>query len=576
MRPSVLFPLFAEVTALKGVGPRMAPLYQRLCGPHVVDLLWHLPTGVIDRSYSPKLKYADKDRVATLTLRIAEHVPPSRPGRPYRIIGTDDGTTQITITYFNSKGDYLGKLYPTDRPVVVSGLLERAFGGWTMSHPAYVLPPERAGEIPKLEPVYPLTEGLGGKGVRRAVQNALARVPELPEWHDSSLVKREGWPAWKESLIAAHDPEKSPSPCGRVEIAPPFQGGDIDGAGDFSPKSPARRRLAYDELLADQLALAVIRRHHREAAGRAIQGAGELQKRLEQSLPFSLTAGQRQALAEIGADMAAPKRMLRLLQGDVGSGKTVVALFAMLQALESGMQAALMVPTEILARQHHTRLTEFLEPLGIKVGLLVGKGRGKERQATLHALAEGSLGLVVGTHALFQGDVAFKNLGLAVVDEQHRFGVQQRLQLSDKGRGVDILAMTATPIPRTLTLTAYGDMDVSRLLDKPAGRQPIDTRLIDLTRLDEVIEGVKRQIAKGAQVFWVCPLVEESENSDLAAATARAETLRERLASTPIGLVHGRMANEDKDKAMTDFADGKIRVLVATTVIEVGVDVPDA
>ncbi len=552
MRPSILFPLFADISTLRGVGPKMAERYTKLCGPHVVDLLWHLPSGVNDRSYSPKLKYADKDRIATLTLKIVEHAPPKKRSLPYRIIGEDD-TDQITITYFNTKGDYLSNLYQIDRPVVVSGVLERFRGGWTMNHPDYVVPVSRAQEIPKLETVYPLTEGLSSKLVRKTVENVLAKLPDLPEWLDPHLLKRENWPTWQKAVNAAHD-----------------------GKTLQDENTLPRRRLAYDELLADQLALAVIRRHHREAAGRVVKGTGELQSKLEQTLPFELTEGQQQALKEIREDMAAPKRMLRLLQGDVGSGKTVVALMAMLQALESGLQTALMVPTEILARQHVERLNGFLHPLGLQAYLLVGKTRSKVRRATLEGLADGTIKIAVGTHALFQEDVKFKALGLAVVDEQHRFGVQQRLQLADKGKGVDILVMTATPIPRTLTLTAFGDMDVSRLMDKPAGRQPIATRPINMTRLDEAIEGVKRQIAKNAQVYWICPLVEESEKSDLAAATARAEMLAEKLGLQNIGLVHGRMASDEKERVMATFAAGEIKVLVATTVIEVGVDVPNA
>jgi ATP-dependent DNA helicase RecG len=555
MRPSVLFPLFAPLTSLKFIGPRMAPLYKKLAGEHVADLLWHLPSGVIDRSYAPQLKCAECERVATLTLDIVEHSPPQKPKLPYRIVGTD-GTDQVVITYFNVKGDYLAKLYPTNRKVVVSGLLERYKANWAMNHPDYAVPVERAGEIPRFEPVYPLTEGLSGKMLRKSIGQALAKLPDLPEWNDPHLVKRERWPAWNEAVKIAH----TPAPENAAQSA-----------------SPARRRLAYDELLADQLALAVIRQHLGAGGGRALQGTGDLQKKLTAALPFKLTGGQNQAVADIGGDMKAPKRMLRLLQGDVGSGKTVVALIAMLQAAESGAQAAFMAPTEILARQHHARLTEHLKPLGIEIGLLTGKSRGgAERRQTLERIADGSLKLVVGTHALFQDEVKFHDLGLAVIDEQHRFGVNQRLQLSDKGRGVDILVMTATPIPRTLTLTAYGDMDVSRLTDKPEGRQPIDTRLIDMARLGEVIEGVRRQIAKGAQVYWVCPLVEKSELVDLAAATERAAFLQKKLGADSVGLVHGQMPGEDKDRAMADFANGKIRVLVATTVIEVGVDVPNA
>jgi len=557
MRPSILFPLFAGITSLKGIGPRQAPLYKTLCGEQIVDLLWHLPVGVVDRSYSPRLKYADRDRIVTLTLTIKEHNPPRKPRLPYRIVGVDE-TDQVIINYFNAKGDYLTKLYPTNQKVVVSGMLERYKASWSLSHPDYVLPPERAGEIPRFEPVYGLTEGLSGKMLRKSVEQALGKVPDLPEWSDQHLMRREKWSEWKKALMAVHNP------------MPENSSSAIDKA------SPSRRRLAYDELLADQLALAVIRQHHRKGSGRALPGTGQYQKKVTEALPFKFTNGQLQAISEISGDMKAPRRMLRLLQGDVGSGKTIVALMAMLQTAESGAQAAMMAPTEILARQHHAKLNSFLRPLGIDVGLLVGKGRGAERQVMLDRIADGSLKLVVGTHALFQDEVKFNDLGLAVVDEQHRFGVNERLRLSDKGRGVDILVMTATPIPRTLSLTAYGDMDVSQLTDKPAGRSPIDTRLVNMDRLDEVIEGMKRLLDKGGQAYWVCPLVAESEVLDLAAATERADLLAQRLGASQVGLVHGQMTSDAKDRAMAAFVAGTIKVLIATTVIEVGVDVVNA
>lgn len=584
MRPPILYPLFAQLTSLKGIGPRMGALYKKLCGDYVVDLLWHLPVGVIDRSYAPQLKYADRDRVATLTLKIVEHNPPQKSSLPYRIVGVDD-TGQIVLTYFNVKGDYLSNLYPTNQTVVVSGLLERYRALWVMNHPDYVVPVDRVSEIPKFEPVYPMTAGIASKGLRRAVEQALARVPDLAEWNDPHLMQREGWPAWKAALLAAHAPMPTmPLPSQADEGLSPSLSRVNAGGGNV-----AHRRLAYDELLADQLSLSIIRAHHKSIKGRSIAGTGLLTRKLEAALPFTLTNAQRQATAEIIGDMKSTKRMLRLVQGDVGAGKTIVALMAMLHAVESGAQAAMMAPTEILAKQHHAKLSKFLAPLGLKIGLVVGRGRGGGpnrgtgggRSETLAALANGTLPLVVGTHALFQNDIVFHDLGLAVVDEQHRFGVNQRLMLADKGNphkggGVDILAMTATPIPRTLTLTAYGDMDVSRLNDKPAGRQKIDTSLIDMARLDEVIDGVKRQIAKGAQSYWVCPLVEESEMMDLAAATERAALLEKFMGTGVVGLIHGRMKSDDKDRVMQAFASGDLKVLVATTVIEVGVDVPQA
>ncbi len=556
MRPSCLFPLFAEMTTLKGIGPRLAVLYKKLCGgTRLIDLLWHLPQDVIDRRYAPRLVAAESGRVATLLLSITEHKPPARAGKPYHIEATD-GSAPLQITYFNTKGDYLSRLYPVGQMRFVSGLLERFQGSWIMNHPDFVVAPDQKNEIPSLEPVYPLTQGLANRGLVKSVRQALDRTPALTEWHDEHLLSRERWPTWKDSLLLAHDPLLA----------------EQTGQG-----TSARRRLAYDECLADQLALALIRQQSRQRPGCSMTGTKALNQGLLASLPFQPTKAQVAAFQEISADMAAPTRMLRLLQGDVGSGKTLVALMAMLQAVESGFQAVLLAPTEILAKQHFDKLSSFLKPLGLPIGLLLGKkGRAKERKETLTALAHGDLPLVVGTHALFQEEVVFHRLGLAVVDEQHRFGVHQRLQMTEKGQAVDILAMTATPIPRTLTLTAYGDMDVSRLMEKPAGRQPIDTRLIDVTRLDAVIEGLARHIGAGKQAYWVCPLVEESEKSDLAAATDRADLLARRFGAMQVGLVHGRLSPDQKNAVMERFASGQIKILVATTVIEVGVDVPNA
>ena len=553
MRPSVLYPLFASITSLKGIGPRIAALYKKLCGEYVVDLLWHLPTGVIDRGYAPRLSEAESARIATITVKVIEHQSPARRHLPYRVVASD-GSQEIMLTYFNAKSDYLLALYPVGSEVIVSGLIERYRNNWVMNHPDYAVAKGHGSDIPKFEAVYPLTAGVSGRMLGKMVRQALSRVPELPEWADVHLVTRERWPSWKEAVNAVHQPLPD----------------------NAESTLPAKRRLAYDELLADQLSLTIIRSHHKGVAGRSFPGTRLLTRKLESTLPFKLTGGQLQAISEIAGDMKSTKRMLRLLQGDVGAGKTIVALMAMLQAVESGAQAAMMAPTEILAKQHHTKLSKLLEPLGIEIGLLVGRGRGTARQPVLEALADGSLKLVVGTHALFQQDIVFQDLGFAVIDEQHRFGVNQRLQLSDKGRGVDILAMTATPIPRTLTLTAYGDMDVSRLNDKPLGRQKIDTSLIDITRLEEVIAGVKRQIKTGTQVYWVCPLVEESEHVDLAAATERASLLRKFLGDDAVGLVHGKLKAAEKDIVMRKFAAGDLKVLVATTVIEVGVDVPNA
>jgi len=562
VRPNILNPLFAPIDSLPGVGPRNVKLFEKLVGPHVVDLLWHLPSGLIDRSFSPLVMDAPEGAICTLTLKIHAHDPPPNPRRPYRINASDDSGF-IELVFFHARADYLRRALPEGETRVVSGKVERFNGRPQMTHPDYIGTLDELGQMQGVEPVYPLTTGLTPKVLRKTIQAALAKLPALPEWQDPTLKERRGWADFSTALKALHAPEDGPA---------------------LEPTTPSRLRLAYDELLANQLALAVIRARYRKQAGRAMTGDGKLTRALQAALPFKLTGAQTRSLAEIAGDLKAPTRMLRLLQGDVGAGKTVVALFAMLNAIECGAQAALMAPTEILARQHHATIAPLAAKIGLNVALLTGREKGKPRDAILAALADGSIQAIVGTHALFQEDVAFHDLGLAVIDEQHRFGVHQRLALAGKGRGVDVLVMTATPIPRTLALTAYGDMDVSRLDEKPPGRKPIVTRAIPADRLDEVIDAIDRAMQGGAKVYWVCPLVEESEVSDMAAATERHALLAERFGNR-VGLVHGRMKGADKDAVMARFSGkgpgaddmlGPVDLLVATTVIEVGVDVPAA
>jgi ATP-dependent DNA helicase RecG len=553
LRPEILFPLFAPVTSLKGVGPRFGKLFERLTGPAVVDLLWHLPNGLIDRTHKPKIAQARDGEIATIEVTVDRHVRPYNPRQPYRVRCRDE-TGFLHLVYFHLKGDYLEKLLPVGAKRWVSGRVEHFNNEIQITHPDHVLDLVEAEEMKPIEPVYGLTTGLPLRTVQRAVAAALARVPAVEEWIDPGLAKQRQWLGWGAALAAAHAPESEQ---------------------DLTPETPIRQRLAYDELLANQLAIALVRAHTKRLPGRGVKVPGTLRQKVTEALPFSLTNSQRQALAEIAGDMAAPSRMLRLLQGDVGSGKTVVALLAMLDAVEAGTQAALMAPTEILARQHFATLTKLAAASGVTIALLTGREKGKTRETLLAKLAAGEIGIVIGTHALFQEDVVFQDLALAVIDEQHRFGVEQRLLLSGKGRGVDILVMTATPIPRTLMLTSYGDLDASRLTEKPAGRQPITTRTVPLARIEEVIDGVKRARAHGAKIYWICPLVEESEASDLQAADQRAAELRS-LFGERVGLVHGKLKGAEKDRVMAGFAEGAIDLLVATTVIEVGVDVPDA
>jgi ATP-dependent DNA helicase RecG len=531
----------------------MARLIDRAAGgERLVDLCWRLPTGLIDRRFKPKVAEAPDGAIVTLTVEVGQHRP-SRGRAPYRVLCFDD-SAPLTLVFFHAKGDYLSGALPPGAKRVVSGRVQLFNGEAQMAHPDFIVTPEEAASLPEVQPVYPLTEGLSPKVMLKAVEGALAAAPELPEWLDPALGKRERWPAWRAALAAAHAPKNE---------------------ADFRPDAPARRRLAYDELLANQLALALVRAQHRRLSGRAIKGDGRLRAAARKVLPYALTGAQEQALREIERDVQDAGRMLRLLQGDVGSGKTVVALLAMLAAVEAGAQAALMAPTEILARQHFETLRPVCEAVGVRLEMLTGRAKGRTRADALERLALGQVDLVVGTHALFQEDVAFKDLGLAVIDEQHRFGVHQRLTLAEKGRGVNVLVMTATPIPRTLTLTAYGDMDVSRLDEKPPGRAPIETRAAPLVRLDETVERVRQAVERGARAYWVCPLVEESDALDVAAAEERYAALKQ-VFGAKVGLLHGRQDSAQKDRAMAAFAAGEVAVLVATTVIEVGVDVPEA
>ncbi|MBA2466042.1 MAG: ATP-dependent DNA helicase RecG, partial [Sphingomonas sp.] len=543
MRPEILNPLFAEVEALVGVGPGVAKALKRLGITRVVGLLYHLPTGTIERVHAPAAAAALLGRNVVLELKPFEARQGGRG--PLRIFASDSDGNTITLVYFNNPG-WAKKQLPIGEARIVAGRLDAYGDEWQIVHPE-VLPPGKAADLPLREPVYPLTEGVTSRRMRELALAALDRAPELAEWVEPGLAAREGWRPWRAALAEAHSEPQS---------------------------SGSRRRLAYDEVFANQLALMLLRQSSRRSRGLPLAGDGRLTDTLR--LPYSLTGAQRRVIEEIRGDMAQAVPMLRLLQGDVGSGKTLVALMAMLSAVEAGAQAALLAPTEILARQHLATLLSQLVALGARVAILTGREKGRAREAVLMGLADGSIDILVGTHAIFQEKVAYKKLGLVVIDEQHRFGVSQRLLLAAKAeRPPHMLVMTATPIPRTLTLTQYGEMDVSRIDEMPPGRTPVETRVISDERLPQVIDGLGRHLATGGQAYWVCPLVEESDTIDSAAAEQRAAVLKLRFGER-IGLVHGRMKGPEKDAVMAAFAGGELAVLVATTVVEVGVDVPNA
>ena len=554
MRPQILFPLFAEVSSLKGVGPKILPLVQKLAGPLVRDLAFLSPSGLIMRQPMTAAN-AIEGQVGIFEIVIDRLFVPGKPGVPIKVRASDD-TGFVHMIWFGGSAQHIDRLLPRGQKRLVSGKVERFNAEVQIVHPD-IFTPEQAGEIAAIEPVYPATAGLSSRVVRKLVQAALTHAPDLPEWQDPAWLARTRWPGWRAALEALHTPTCEP---------------------ELEPDAPARQRLAYDELLAHQLALARRRRARQITPGPRI-APGEASARLLAALGFELTGAQQQAVAEIRRDLASGEQMGRLLQGDVGSGKTAVAALALADTAASGFQAALMAPTEILARQHWQRLAPMLEAAGVPTILLTGRDTPAERRARLAALASGEAGVAIGTHALFQDAVRFDRLALAVIDEQHRFGVNERQRLQAKGDprtgGVHLLTMSATPIPRTLELTQYGELEVSRLNEKPPGRTPITTAVLPLARIGEVAKRLKAAIDSGAQAYWICPLVAESETVDLAAAEARAADLR-RILGIEVGLAHGQMPGAEREAVMTDFADGRIPLLVATTVVEVGVDVPNA
>lgn len=553
-RPEVLFPLFGALTKLDGIGPKTAQILDAAGVTKPRDLLMTLPMSGVDRHRRASIREVVAPAVATVEVTVGEHYPPKSRGRPYRV-NVSDAQTSFQLVFFHARGEYLQKILPTGQKRVVSGKLEIFDSVAQMVHPDHIVTLEEAEEIPAFEPVYPLHAGITQKLMYRATRSALDMAADLPEWIDPELKKRENWPDWHDALVAVHSPKATT---------------------DLSPHDSGRQRLAYDELLAHQMTLALARAVTRRAKGRQSKGTGALAAKVLANLPYKPTSAQTRAVAEINADLASAFRMNRLLQGDVGAGKTLVAFLSLLTVVEAGGQGVMMAPTEILARQHLEGLQPLAESAGIRLELLTGRDKGSERGAKLSALADGDIEILVGTHAVFQNDIVFNDLRLAVIDEQHRFGVAQRMELGEKGIATDVLVMTATPIPRSLALAQYGDMDVSVLDEKPPGRTPVQTALVSTTRMDEVVEKLRHAVSEGRQAYWVCPLVEESEFVDMTAAEERFKHLRAALGEGVVGLVHGQMPATEKDAAMARFVSGETKVLVATTVIEVGVNVPNA
>ncbi|WP_298222105.1 ATP-dependent DNA helicase RecG [Acidocella sp.] len=544
MTAEFLLPLRAPLSTLPGLGPRLSALMAKLVGGSSVrDVLFHLPIDFIDRRTTPHLAEARPGQVVTLFVEVVRHEAPAHKGQPWRVPITDStGFAEIVLFHAARLSQF-----PVGAKLIISGKLDQFQDRLVMAHPEQVASISQEKEFPWIEPVWPLTAGITPRTMRKAALGALTRLPEFPEWHEKTIMAKRDWPSFGAALRALHAPVKIP---------------------DGRP----RERLAYDELLARQIAFALVRGRRRRQAGRSLTGDGRLRAVALKAFGAAPTPGQLQALAEIDEDMAAPHRMRRLLQGDVGSGKTLVALLACLRAVEAGTQAAIMAPTEILAQQHFSTF-KALSP--VPVALLTGSVKGAARRQILDGVKDGAIPILIGTHAIFQKSVAFRDLGLAVIDEQHKFGVDQRLALGAKGDMVDLLVMTATPIPRTLLLTHWAEMDVSRITDKPLGRGKVITTMHRLAELPRIEEAIARAIAAGGRVYWVCPLVSESETLDITAAEMRFAALRSKFGAE-VTMAHGQMEATLRDAALHDFASGAKKLLVATTVIEVGVNVPEA
>ncbi len=553
-RPEILLPLFQKLTNLDGIGSKIAMYMRKMHIERPRDLLFTLPYSGVERHQVSSVNDAVLPTTLTLEVQVLEHIPSRVKSLPYKVT-VQDQKKIFGLVFFHAQTKYLRKMLPVGARRLISGKVELFDGVAQMVHPDYILCPGEGARIDEFEAVYPLAAGITQKIMAKATRSAVRLTPILPEWIDPAEKIRSGWPDWKTAVERAHDPKS---------------------LNDTQQSSKERNRLAYDELLAHQLTLAIARQKLRLVKGLSTWGDGKLRAKIITALPYKLTKAQIRVVAEIGDDMAEEQRMNRLLQGDVGSGKTLVAFLTLLIVVEAGCQGVLMAPTEILALQHFDNFRHLAKEVGIEIEVLTGRDKGAKRAQKLARLESGELKILIGTHAVFQKDVVFADLRLAIIDEQHRFGVRQRLELGRKGRAVDVLVMTATPIPRSLALAQYGDMDVSVLDEKPAGRRPIKTAMVSTDRLQEVVEQLRQALGDGRQAYWVCPLVEESELLDYTSVENRVKTLRAALGEGVVGLVHGQLAVADKDAAMARFESGETKVLVATTVIEVGVDVPNA
>ena len=540
-----------NVSTLDGVGIKTKKILKKKKIEKISDLLWNLPQGFVDRSNIKQLDKLEIGKITTVKVKVLKYNFPRKRNLPNKVF-CEDEKGKIEIIFFNSREGYIRNILPLNTMVVVSGKINYYKNKYQITNPDYTVPINKENFVNKLMPKYSLTEGLTEKVYNKLINQVLENIIEIPEWHNNEVLKKIGNVSWHNAILEIHKKKEN------------------------LLNSKYYKRLAYDEILANLLVLSEVRQRVRKYNKQKKIFDNTLSKKIISNFNFSLTEDQKKAVNEINNDLMSDYKMFRILQGDVGSGKTIVSFIAAANTIKSKWQVALMAPTEILAKQHYILACKIFKSSGIKISFLSGKTDPKEKKIILKNLLDGNINFLIGTHALFQKNTVFKKLGLVIIDEQHKFGVKQRIDLSDKGgKECDILLMSATPIPRTLVLTIYGDMDISILSEKPIGRKEIITLSKPEEKISEIILFIKKQINIGNQVFWVCPLIDESKKLDYSAAVEKYNYLS-KIFNKNVGLIHGGLDKNKKNDVLNSFLNKSINILVSTTVIEVGIDFPNA
>ncbi len=555
-RPSFLYPLFSEITLIPGIGPKTFKLLENKIGKNVIDLLFHLPHTVINRLNNLDLKHCPKNSIITKKILITKHISNFyNSKRPFKLLGSCENI-EIEIIFFNYKGQYIEKNFPVNSTVIVSGKINWVNERVKFTNPDYIYDVNHSNNIPKFEPIYPLTAGINNKLLGKSIRHAITLIPsDLPEWIPNKIIKENNWPSFEQALRFIHVPNS------RIEV---------------DKRSSCLQRLSFDEAFANQLGIQIYQQKYQVLNVNKIKCESKYFNKCLKSLSFNLTNSQNECIEDLYSDLCSKTQMKRILQGDVGSGKTIVALAAILNVIENSKQAALMAPTDLLSNQHYNFIKNITKDLNITVALLTAKIDKEKRILILNKISRGHIDIVIGTHSLISDKVTFNNLGIAVIDEQHKFGVVQRSKVLAKGENVHLLLLTATPIPRSLSMTIYGDLDLSEIKEKPKNRKKIITKILPLEKYEKVKMAISRALENEEKVYWVCPVLEETEKIDLVSLNNRFKILTKSFSKFNPSLAHGKMDNDEREKSIERFFNNESKILIASTVIEVGIDIPDA